>query len=318
MFKQKVIVVLIAYRLNILGFFTTMDGESPGNYGLMDQSAALLWLKKNIKSFGGNDENLTLMGHGSGATSVCAHLTSMEWTEGLFNKAIIMSGTSLLDNSVRPASYYTKAVDRTAHAFACYRRPTSQLLECLRRVAAKFLVENAPDQHWGPIIDEGLSNTTAAFISDHPQKLIERGHLRKIPIMIGFTDMEEAYDLIAEDMIDNGISHDMYDTMISEIVANDLSRFENNDTECAGNNQIVMEAVNFLYSPYPPTQDKLLLRNFYLNFLNDRKYLAPTILMAAHMAKQSETFVYRFDIKPRTMIDIPNDVGVPHGEILKE
>jgi carboxylesterase type B len=55
-----VIVITIAYRLNILGFFTTLDGEAPGNFGLMDQSAALLWIKKNIKSFGGNDENVTL------------------------------------------------------------------------------------------------------------------------------------------------------------------------------------------------------------------------------------------------------------------
>lgn len=61
-FKQKVIVITIAYRLNILGFFTTLDGESPGNYGLMDQSAALLWIKRNIKAFGGNEDNITLMG----------------------------------------------------------------------------------------------------------------------------------------------------------------------------------------------------------------------------------------------------------------
>jgi carboxylesterase type B len=68
-FKQKVIVVTIAFRLNILGFFTTTDGESPGNYGLMDQSAALLWIQKNIKAFGGNPDNVSLMGHGSGAVS---------------------------------------------------------------------------------------------------------------------------------------------------------------------------------------------------------------------------------------------------------
>jgi len=313
-FKQKLIVVTIAYRLNILGFFTTMDGESPGNYGLMDQAAALLWLKKNAKAFGGDEDNITVMGHGSGAASVCAHLTSKEWTEGYFHKAIIMSGTTLLDTAVRPASYYSRSVDRTAHAYGCVRRPTAQLMDCLRRVGVKFLVENAPDQHWGPIIDEGLSNITAAFISDTPQMLIERGHLRKVPIMIGFTDMEEAYDLIAEDMAENGISHELYDSMLNEVVSSDFSRFENNETMCAGNNQIVMEAVNFLYQPYPPTEDKLMLRKFYLDFLNDKKYMSPTIMMAAQMAQQqADTFVYRFDIKPKTMLDIPEGIGVPHG-----
>lgn len=312
-FKQKVIVVTIAYRLNILGFFTTLDGESQGNFGLMDQSAALYWIKKNIKVFGGDEENVTLMGHGSGATSVCIHLTSKDWSQEIFHKAIIMSGTSLSTTTIRPASYYAKAIDRTAHAFACFRRPTSLFIDCLRNVGAKFLVENAPDQHWGPILDEGLSNVTVPFIADDPEMLIEHGHLRKIPILTGFTNMEEAYDLIAEDMVENGISIELYESMINEIVSSDFSRYENNETMCAGNNQVAMEAVNFLYKPYPPTEDKLMLRNFYLNFLNDRKYLAPTIGLAARMSMLADTFVYRFDLKPRTMIDIPEDIGVPHG-----
>lgn len=101
--------------------------------------------------------------------------------------------------------------------------------------------------------------------------------------------------------------------MINDVVGSDFSKYENNETTCLGNNQIVQEAVNFIYRPYPPTEDKILLRNLYLNFLNDRKYYAPSILMAAQMAKMADTFVYRFDLKPRTMIDIPEDIGVPHG-----
>lgn len=313
MFKQNVIVVTIAYRLSILGFFTSLDGESPGNFGLMDQSAAFMWIKNNIKAFGGNEENVSIMGHGSGGASVCLHLTSKDWSEDLFHKAIIMSGTSLSRDTVQPAKYYAKAVDRTAHGFSCNRRPTAKMLECLRNVDAKLLVEHAPDQHWGPIIDENLSNTTMAFISDEPEMLIERGHLRKVPIIIGFTNQEEAYDLMAEHLVEQGITLDMYELMINEIVTNDFTRLENNETTCAGNNQVAMEAVNFLYKPYPMTEDKLLLRNFFLNFLNDRKYFAPTIGLAAHMSRQADTFVYRFDLKPKTMIDLPEDLGVPHG-----
>lgn len=276
-----------------MGFFTTMDAEAPGNFGLHDQSAAMMWLKNNIKLFGGNEETMTLMGHGAGAASASLHLTSKERSDGLFNKAIIMSGSSLLDTVVRTPSYYTKAVDRTAHEFACYRTPTTQLLDCLRRVAAKFLVETAPDQHWGPIIDEGLTKTP--FISDAPHILIERGFLRNVPIMIGFTDMEEAFDLMAEDMIENGISHELYDSMLSEIVITDFAKYESNESMCPGNNQIAMEAVNFLYQPYPPTTDKLMLRKFYLDFINDRKYLAPTILMAGLWRFNLCLNIYDFD-----------------------
>lgn len=249
MFKQNVIVVTIAYRLNILGFFTTLDGESQGNFGLMDQTAALYWIKNNIKVFGGDEENVTLMGHGSGATSVCLHLTSKDWSDNMFHKAIIMSGNSLGSTSIRPANFYAKAVDRTAHAFSCFRRPTSQLVECLRRVEAKFLVENAPDQHWGPIMDDGLSNTTFSFISDMPETLLEHGILRKVPILIGFTNMEEAYDLMAEDLVENGISLELYESMINEIVAMDFMRMDMNETMCPINNMPAIEAVNFLYKP---------------------------------------------------------------------
>lgn len=293
-----------------------MDGESPGNFGLMDQSAALLWLKKNIKNFGGNENTITLMGHGAGAVSTTLHLTSKEWSESLFNKAIIMSGNSLLDTTVRPASFYAGALDRTATAFGCFRRPTSKLLDCLRRVSAKILVETAPDQNWGPILDEGLSNLTAAFISASPTTLIEHELLRKVPIMIGFTDMEDAYDVMAPDMMNKGISNEMYDSLLNDHVAADFAKSDTNDSmECSSNNnQVAMESVNFLYKPYPPTKDPITLRQHYLEFINDRKYLAPTILLAAHMSKQSDTYVYRFDIKPRTMLDLlPEWMGVPHG-----
>lgn len=72
-----------------------------------------------------------------------------------------MSGTSLLyDNeyhtSIRPAMYYSRAVDKVSHAFSCFRRPTSQLMECLRRIDAKLLVENTQEFNFGPIVDEGL------------------------------------------------------------------------------------------------------------------------------------------------------------------
>lgn len=101
--------------------------------------------------------------------------------------------------------------------------------------------------------------------------------------------------------------------MVNEIVEKDFLKYENNETMCLGNNQILRDAINFQYRPYPPTDDKSLLRNHYLKFLNDRRYYAPSILLAQHMAKQTNVYAYRFDLKPRTMTEIPEDVGVPHG-----
>lgn len=60
-FKQKVIVVTIAFRLGVFGFFTTNDGEAPGNFGLMDQSAALLWINRKIHLFNGNPKSVSFL-----------------------------------------------------------------------------------------------------------------------------------------------------------------------------------------------------------------------------------------------------------------
>lgn len=92
------IVVTVAYRLNILGFFTTADAESPGNYGMLDQIAALDWIKSYINLFDGSASNVIIYGHSAGAISVGLHMMS-PLSKGKFAKAIAMSGDAI--NSVR-------------------------------------------------------------------------------------------------------------------------------------------------------------------------------------------------------------------------
>jgi para-nitrobenzyl esterase len=93
------VVVTINYRLGPLGFLDVpaLAGETragAGNYGLLDQQAALRWVKRNIASFGGDARNVTAFGESAGAGSVCANLTS-PFARGLINKAIAESGCAL-------------------------------------------------------------------------------------------------------------------------------------------------------------------------------------------------------------------------------
>ncbi len=92
----------MAYRLGALGFLSTGDQYAPGNFGLKDQSLALRWVRENIDAFGGNASSITLMGVSAGAAAVHMHMIS-PMSQGLFDRAIVMSGSALApyNNPVR-------------------------------------------------------------------------------------------------------------------------------------------------------------------------------------------------------------------------
>lgn len=73
---QDIVLVTVNYRLGSLGFLSTGDKESPGNYGLKDQVEALKFVKNNIAAFGGDPNSVTILGYSAGAFSVTLHLLS--------------------------------------------------------------------------------------------------------------------------------------------------------------------------------------------------------------------------------------------------
>lgn len=94
--RRGIVVVTVNYRLNVFGFLchpeiTAESPEAPANFGHLDQQFGLKWVKRNIKAFGGNPDNITIGGQSAGGGSVLAHISSPQ-NEGLFQKAIIESG----------------------------------------------------------------------------------------------------------------------------------------------------------------------------------------------------------------------------------
>ncbi len=108
MAEQGVIVVSINYRLGVLGFLAhpELSEESAqgisGNYGLMDQIAALRWIEQNIAAFGGNPDNVTIAGESAGALSVMWLMTAPP-ARGLFDKAIMQSGYMISSPALKEA-----------------------------------------------------------------------------------------------------------------------------------------------------------------------------------------------------------------------
>jgi para-nitrobenzyl esterase len=177
--EQGVVVVTLNYRLGFLGFFAhpALSGESPdqtsGNYGLMDQQAALQWVQRNIKKFGGDSDNVTIFGESAGGLSVHAQLAS-PLAAGLFDHAIAQSGAySPREPSLADAE--TKGL-ATAHIVGC----EVQTVACLRSVPVETLLANQPELpgEVGPNVDGKVLTQpiNAAFAS---------GQFNRVPVIEG-------------------------------------------------------------------------------------------------------------------------------------
>ena len=126
------VVVTINYRLGALGFLAhpalaSRPGGPAGNYGLMDQQAALRWVQRNIGQFGGDPDNVTIAGESAGGLSVLAQMVS-PGARGLFQRAIVQSGTFALNQ--RPLAAAEAAGQTFATAVGC----PDQTAACLRSV----------------------------------------------------------------------------------------------------------------------------------------------------------------------------------------
>lgn len=116
------------------GFLSTEDAEAPGNYGLLDQSMALRWIKDNIINFGGNPDSITIFGESAGGASVHLQMLSPH-SQGLFHRVIAQSGTALCAWAVTgTVGKYTQMV---AQHLKCPQSPSRDTLLCLRSKTAE-------------------------------------------------------------------------------------------------------------------------------------------------------------------------------------
>ncbi|MEO4055128.1 carboxylesterase/lipase family protein [Solibacillus sp. CAU 1738] len=178
--QGDVVVVTINYRLGVFGFLhlAEMDGEkyaTSGNCGLLDQVAALKWVNENIEAFGGDPNKVTIFGESAGAISVGSLLT-MPSAKGLFNQAILQSGSPshLLNSEVA-----TKAAEILLSELQIGKEELSKL----ESIPAEVLLKAAEDIPWmslGPVID-GIS------IPQQPEKALSEGFAKDISILIGTT-----------------------------------------------------------------------------------------------------------------------------------
>lgn len=186
MAKQGIVYVSINYRLGVFGFMAhpelnkeTPEGSS-GNYGLLDQVAALKWIKQNISAFGGDPDRITIGGESVGSQSISAHMAS-PLTKGLFNGAIAQS-SSFLDQRKLLISK-EKAMQLGVELSEIL---TANNVAELRTIPAEKLlkvVSKGDPRRFKPTVD-GL------YLVQSPEEVFNAGAQRQVPLLVGWNAEE--------------------------------------------------------------------------------------------------------------------------------
>ncbi|KAJ4926561.1 hypothetical protein JOQ06_008734 [Pogonophryne albipinna] len=187
--RGDVIVVTLGYRVGALGFLSTGESDLPGNYGLWDQHAAIAWVNRNIRSFGGDPDTITVFGESAGGASVNFQSLSPH-NKGLFKRAISQSGVALCPWAMNKNP--RRFAEEVAIKVNC---PTDEkMAPCLKMtdpavltLAGSLSISSSPDHPvvfnlvLSPVID-------GDFIPDDPSKLFN--NMADIDYIAGVNDMD--------------------------------------------------------------------------------------------------------------------------------
>ncbi|XP_058492497.1 bile salt-activated lipase-like [Solea solea] len=309
--RGGVIIVTVNYRVGTMGFLSTGDSRLPGNYGLWDQHAAIAWVHRNIKAFGGNPDNMTIFGQSAGAVSVSFQMLS-PYNKGLFRRAITQSGVSLCPWGLQqnPISL-TKKI---ALKVGCLRANVDDMVTCLKMsdpvgltMAGKIDVLLILGK--GVVMDllELAPVVDGDFIPDEPRHLFHNA--AQFDYMAGVNSMD---------------GHFFAGVDVPSINKRNATTVEEVKGLLAGiTKKKGTAAIDSAYSVYSslwgPFPDPALVKKTVADIETDFLFLVPTqiaLQLHANNSTGARTFSYLFNMETR-IPGFPRWVGAEHSEELQ-
>src|SRR5581483_7043281 len=205
--RKGVVLVSLNYRLGLLGFMAhpALTAESPhhvsGNYGLLDQIAALEWVKRNITKFGGDPENVTIFGVSSGSADVC-YLMASPLARGLFQRGIMESATcsDFINPELKTPTHYLAGIGtahdiglRLMHDLGIGDGP--DVVARLRATPAEKIIEVS--SHYNTVLVQATVDGWS--LTEQPAIALANGHLTGVPVIVG-SNSDESTVTVDEDL----------------------------------------------------------------------------------------------------------------------
>lgn len=286
--SHDVIVVTINYRLNAYGFLNLGIKDAPGNAGLKDIRAALRWLQDNIANFGGDENNVTILGQGTGGTAAL-YLTMSESTQGLFHKIISESGSMFT-----PQSFDAKPLATASQVAKSLELNTADPEELLKLYSETPIakVEEAISKQMNaksvflPSVEK-VFDDEEPFLTDTPYNiLLNKTHqsFRSVPIIIGLNTVEGLTSTVE------------YHTITSQI-----DRIKNEDYSALDQRSLIVpkkareeirEVLKETYFNNVTSEESVI--GGIINLNSDFSYVGPMSLFSEMYFNSSELPVYEY------------------------
>ena len=282
---MNVVYISINFRLGVLGYLDTtplMDDSDAtdadeglaavANPAVLDQIAALEWVRNNVAEFGGNPDNVTIMGESAGGAAVIT-LMAAPAARGLFHKAVAQSAPAASAHTPSQAQHWLHdflgqlGLSDATTITQLRRMPAAWLAAVSNKMVLDSKAMISLNSCFAPVID-------GKVVPVHPLATFAAGQQAQVPLIVGTNRDETSYQKF------------IYPTAASRLVA---ARRTLNNYDPAHTDEVL--------AAYP----QVVTRNGYAAFLGDAVFWAPSIQVAEFHTRLAPTWVYRFDYTPRAL-----------------
>uniref|UniRef100_A0A803TPB3 Thyroglobulin n=1 Tax=Anolis carolinensis TaxID=28377 RepID=A0A803TPB3_ANOCA len=285
----NIIVVTANYRVGVFGFLST-GNVARGNWGLLDQEAALKWTQQSIASFGGDPGQIAAAADGSGADITSIHLLASTADSSLFKRMLLMGGSAFSPVSTINEKKAGAQAAVLSRELGCPSDSPEETVSCLRQLPAKALNDaqtrllaiSGPFQYWSPVVD-------GSFLQESPAVALQRPQPLKIDLLIGSSQQDglisraKAIKRFEESQGRGDSKTAFYQALQNSLGGEDAD-------------PIVQDAATWFYSLQHSSTEYASFSRALENATRDHFIICPTIDMARHWADQDRGNVFMYHV----------------------